>query len=75
MAQGAVGLGLERIREFGVSLFVINKRPESTLDSIVKCDHERATRNRVSTVVEEELHQNCISGRSQVSNTSSNGTA
>jgi hypothetical protein len=66
MAQSAVNLGLERIRDFGVSLFVIDKRPESALDSILKRDHERVARNRVGATVEEELHQRSVPGEQDV---------
>lgn len=71
MEQSAVNLRLERIREFWVRLFVINERPESTLNAILERDHERVTRNSVGAAVEKELHQRS----SHVSSTASNWTA
>ncbi|MBL0161841.1 MAG: hypothetical protein IPP47_32995 [Bryobacterales bacterium] len=37
--------------------FVIDKRPESTLDSVLKRDHGRVAPNRVGTTVEKEHRQ------------------
>ena len=57
MAQSTVGLGLERIRELGVSLLVINKGPERTLHLILERDHERVAGHWIGTAIEEKLHQ------------------
>ena len=55
MAQGAINLGLERIREFRVGVLTINGR-SARRDSMVKRYHERIAHNSVGSVFQEEVH-------------------
>ncbi len=56
MSQRTVSLGLQRIREFRVSLLVIHEGPERTLDFVMERDQERVAGDGIGATVEEELH-------------------
>jgi hypothetical protein len=60
MPQSAVGLGLERIGELGVSLLVVDERTERTLHPILERDKERVACHGIGAAVKEELNQRSI---------------
>jgi hypothetical protein len=64
--QGAVDLGLERVRKLRVSPLVINEGRERTLHLILERDRERVAGNGICTTVKKELNKRA----SQVSRTS-----
>ena len=66
MPQSTVGLRLERVRDLGVSLLIVNEGPERTLDLILESDHERVVCHGIGTTVEEELHQLAVPSEQNV---------
>ena len=66
MAQSTVSLCLERIRDFGVSLLVVNKRPERTLNLVMEGDHKGVPGHGIGAAIEEKLDEFSVPGEQNV---------